>query len=212
MLVKIHDGTDSLAHLIRSYLGGYDGFGDLCKVLWFFEPMISNDKSLDDCDVMIINSKDVTKNMNRNKLLIIGEDITNPIRQKQVLDTLENYKKKNNIKSITKVIKNELKEPVKQLTKQNVGTTKLKTEVSKSSIITKKVKSEDKPPVKSEKPQVNSKIKTELVACDGDFDKLVKVAVNYGVEKEICNKYKHLSKGLLVMNIENRIKSKLSGK
>lgn len=211
MLVKIHDGTDSLAHLIRSYLGGYYGCGDSCRILWFFEPVISTDKSTNDCDVMIINSKDLTKSIDRSKLLILGEDIPSPIRQKTLLNALENFRIKNNIKKKkSELIKTEVK-PAKVEVKPTKVEAKPKPD--------KLPKSKQDKPIRQDKSNkltndVVLKIKAELAACKNDYNLLVKVAANYGVDKETCAKYKHFfdtgRNGLLVMNIENRIRAKLT--
>jgi len=207
MLVKIHDGTDSLAYLIRSYLGGYDGFGENCVIMWFYDITISSDLSLDDCDVMIINSKDVTKNMDRSKLLILDEDIQRPLRQKNLLAVLDNYKIKNNIKSAN--INNRVHKVdnlIKSFKNEKLGDTK----IERQNIKPKKIENK-----KIENKKINQQYiqaEAELAICN-DFNSLSKVANKYGIGNDICAKYKHFidsgKKGLFMMNIKNRLRTKL---
>ena len=206
MLVKIHDGTDSLAHLIRSYLGGYDGFGENCVIMWFYDITISSDLSLDECDVMIINSKDVTKKMDRSKLLILDEDIQRPLRQKSLLAVLDNYKIKNNIKSVN--VNNRVHKVdnlIKSFKNEKLGDIKQDKKIEKQNIKPKKTGGK-------KVNQQYTQAEAELAICN-DFNSLSKVANKYGIGNDICAKYKHFidsgKKGLFVMNIKNRLRAKL---
>lgn len=77
---------------------------------------------------------------------------------------------------------------------------------AKAGVVFKK-SSETKP--EKEKKQKDA-LGLRLDGCSGDFDKLVLIAVEYGLSKEDCMKYYHFAesgrKGLLRMNIENRIR------